>query len=164
MNVSITYMLFFAFLVSIIPTSFAEEENETFLWIAAGANSDYFIHFQAQVRDADGSLVSVVETFNGEYLSDSSTELVYSQLPLDQVIEISTEKYEMKQLTQIEKDFSKKMPGDWQQQEYGYTAGAYNIGYEYDGRYTSVFHAYPPVFLVEDSDIVTIQWTIFKKI
>jgi hypothetical protein len=27
-----------------------------------------------------------------------------------------------------------------------------------------VFHAYPPVFLVEDNDIVTIQWTIFKKI
>ena len=34
------------------------------------------------------------------------------------------------------------MPGDWQQQEFGYTAGAYNIGYEYDGLYT-VFHAYP---------------------
>ena len=164
MNVSITYMLFFAFLVSIIPTSFAEEENETFLWIAAGANSDYFIHFQAQVRDIDGSLVTVIETFNGEYRSDSMTELVYSQLDITQVVEISSQKYEMKQLGQIEKDFSKKMPGDWQQQGYGYTAGAYNIGYEHDGRYTSVFHAYPPVFLVEDNDIVTIQWTIFKKI
>ena len=161
MNVSIIYMLFFAFLVSVIPTSFAEEEN---VWIWASANSDYFIHFQDQERDIDGSLVSVVETFNGEYLSDSSTELVYSQLDITQVVEISSQKYEMKQLGQIEKDFSKKMPGDWQQQGYGYTAGAYNIGYEHDGRYTSVFHAYPPVFLVEDNDIVTIQWTIFKKI
>ena len=161
MNVSIICMLFFAFLVSVIPTSFAEEEN---VWIWASANSDYFIHFQAQVRDIDGSLVSVIETFNGEYRSDSMTELVYSQLPLKQLVEISSQKYEMKQLGQIEKDFSKKMLGDWQQQEYGYTAGAYNIGYEHDGRYTSVFHAYPPVFLVEDNDIVTIQWTIFKKI
>jgi len=161
MNVNIIYMLFFAFLVSVIPTSFAEEEN---VWIWASANSDYFIHFQAQVRDIDGSLVTVIETFNGEYRSDSMTELVYSQLDITQVVEISSQKYEMKQLGQIEKDFSKKMPGDWQQQGYGYTAGAYNIGYEHDGRYTSVFHAYPPVFLVEDNDIVTIQWTIFKKI
>ena len=152
MNVSITYMLFFAFLVSIIPTSFAEEENETFLWIAAGANSDYFIHFQAQVRDADGSLVSVVETFNGEYLLDSRTELAYSELPLKQVVEISNKKYEVRQL------------GDLQRQAYGYTAGAYNLGYEYDGWYTAVFNAYPPIFLVEDDYIVTIQWTILKKI
>jgi len=157
-------MLFFAFLVSVIPTSFAEEEKEIFLWKAASANSDYIIHFQAQVRDIDGSLVSVIETFNGEYLSDSKTELVYSQLPLKQITEISSQKYEIRQLGQTEKDFSKKMSGDWQQQEYGYTAGAYNIGYEHDGWYTSVFHAFPPVFLVEDGDIVTIQWTIFKKI
>ena len=164
MNVSIICMLFFAFLVSVIPTSFAEEENDMFQWNRSTWDSDYFIHFQAQVRDIDGSLVSVIETFNGEYRSDSMTELVYSQLSLKQVVEISSQKYEMKQLGQIEKDFSKKMPGDWQQQGYGYTAGAYNIGYEHDGRYTSVFHAYPPVFLVEDNDIVTIQWTIFKKI
>ena len=85
MNVSIIYMLFFAFLASVIPTSFAEEEN---VWKQASVNSDYFIHFQAQVRDIDGSLVSVIETFNGEYRSDSRTELVYSQLPLKQVIEI----------------------------------------------------------------------------
>ena len=164
MNVNIIYMLFFAFLVSVIPTSFAEEENDMFQWNRSTWDSDYFIHFQAQVRDIDGSLVTVIETFNGEYRSDSMTELVYSQLDITQVVEISSQKYEMKQLGQIEKDFSKKMPGDWQQQGYGYTAGAYNIGYEHDGRYTSVFHAYPPVFLVEDSDIVTIQWTIFKKI
>ena len=164
MKLSIICMLFFAFLVGVIPTSFAEEENDMFLWNRATLDSDYFVHFQAQVRDIDGSLVSVIETFNGEYRSDSMTELVYSQLDITQVVEISSQKYEMKQLGQIEKDFSKKMPGDWQQQGYGYTAGAYNIGYEHDGRYTSVFHAYPPVFLVEDNDIVTIQWTIFKKI
>ena len=161
MNVSIIYMLFFAFLASVIPTSFAEEEN---VWKQASVNSDYFIHFQAQVRDIDGSLVSVIETFNGEYRSDSRTELVYSQLSLKQVVEISSQKYEVRQYEQIEKDFSKKIPGDWQLQEYIYAGGAYNIGYEHDGWYTSVFHAFPPLFLVEDDDIVTIQWTIFKKI
>ena len=160
MNVSIIYMLFFAFLVSIIPTSFAEEEN---VWKQASVNSDYFIHFQAQVRDVDGALVSVVETFNGEYLSDSRTELVYSQLPLKQVIEISNQKYEMKQLEQIDKAFS-NLPSDSTQAEMTYTVGVYNVGYEYDGRYTAVFHAYPPIFVVEDDHIVTIQWTILKKI
>ena len=164
MNVSIIYMLFFAFLVSIIPTSFAEEENETFLWIAAGANSDYFIHFQAQVRDIDGSFVSMVETFSGEYLSDSRTELVYSSLPLMKVVEITNEKYEMKQLEQIEKDFGKFGMQQWLDQTSGYTAGAYNVGYFHDGMYTAVFHAYPPVIIVEDNDIVIIQWTILKKI
>ena len=153
MNMSIICVLFFAFLVSVIPTSFAEEENEIFNWQRSSMeDSDYFIHFQAQVRDIDGSLVSVIETFNGEYLLDSRTELAYSELPLKQVVEISNKKYEVRQL------------GDLQRQAYGYTAGAYNLGYEYDGWYTAVFNAYPPIFLVEDDYIVTIQWTILKKI
>ena len=152
MNVSIICILFFAFLVGIIPTSFAEEEHDMFLWNKATWDSDYFIHFQVQVRDIDGSLVSVIETFNGEYLSDSRTELAYSELPLKQVVEISNKKYEVRQL------------GDLQRQTYGYTAGAYNVGFEIDGEYIAVFHAYPPMFLVENDDMITIQWMIFKKI
>ena len=151
MNVSIIYMLFFAFLVSVIPTSFAEEEN---VWIWASANSDYFIHFQAQVRDIDGSLVSVIETFHAEYLSDSRTELVFSQLPLKQVEEISNQKYEVKQLEHIQKVTLTHL----------LHLGAYNIGYEHDGLRIPVFNAYPPMFLVEDNYIVNIQWTILKKI
>ena len=149
MNVSIIYMLFFAFLASVIPTSFAEEEN---VWKQASVNSDYFIHFQAQVRDIDGSFVSMVETFSGEYLSDSRTELVYSSLPLMKVVEITNEKYEMKQLEQIEKDFGKFGMQQWLDQTSGYTAGAYNVGYFQDGMYTAVFHAYPPVIIVEDNE------------
>ena len=149
MNVNIIYMLFFAFLVSVIPTSFAEEEN---VWIWASANSDYFIHFQAQVRDIDGSLVSVIETFNGEYRSDSMTELVYSQLSLKQVVEISNKKYEVRQLVELHTVQSSGQ------------VGAYNIGFEIDGQYIAVFYAYPPMFLVENNDMITIQWMIFKKI
>ena len=153
MNMSIICVLFFAFLVSVIPTSFAEEENEIYNWQRSSMeDSDYFIHFQAQVRDIDGSLVSVIETFNGEYLLDSRTELAYSELPLKQVVEISNKKYEVRQL------------GDLQRQAYGYTAGAYNVGFEIDGEYIAVFHAYPPMFLVENDDMITIQWMIFKKI
>ena len=155
MNVSIICMLFFAFLVSVIPTSFAEEEN---VWIWASANSDYFIHFQAQVRDIDGSLVSVIETFNGEYLSDSRTELAYSELPLKQVVEISNKKYEVRQL---DGTFGS---GTFDKDTNGYTTGAYNVGFEIDGQYIAVFHAYPPLFLVENDDMITIQWMIFKKI
>jgi len=154
MNVNIIYMLFFTFLIGVIPTSFAEEENDVFIWKKATLDSDYFVHFQAQVRDINGSLVSVIETSNAQYLSDSRTELVFSQLPLKQVEEISNQKYEVKQLEHIQKVTVTHL----------LHLGAYNIGYEHDGRYTSVFHAYPPVFLVEDNDIVTIQWTIFKKI
>ena len=40
----------------------------------------------------------------------------------------------------------------------------FNIGYEIDGEYIAVIHAFPPFFLVEYTDIVTVQWTIFKKI
>ena len=163
MNVNIIYMLFFAFLIGVIPTSFAEEENDVFIWKKATLDSDYFVHFQAQVRDINGSLVGVIETSNAQYLSDSRTELVYSQLPLKQVVEISNQKYEMKQLEQIDKAFS-NLPSDWTQAEMTYTVGVYNVGYEYDGQYTAVFHAYPPIFVVEDNHIVTIQWTILKKI
>ena len=154
MNVSVICMLFFVFLIGVIPTSFAEEENDMFVWNRATLDSDYFVHFQAQVRDIDGSLVSVIETFNAEYLSDSRTELVYSQLPLKQVVEISNQKYEVKQLEHIDKVTVTHL----------LHLGAYNIGYEYDGWYTPVFNAYPPMFLIEDNYIVTIQWTILKKI
>jgi hypothetical protein len=151
-------MLFFAFLVGVIPTSFAAEENDMFLWNRAAWDSDYFIHFQAQVRDIDGSLVSVIETFNGEYLSDSRTELAYSELPLKQVVEISNKKYEVRQL---DGTFGS---GTFDKDTNGYTTGAYNVGFEIDGQYIAVFHAYPPLFLVENDDMITIQWMIFKKI
>ena len=156
MNVSIICMLFFVFLIGVIPTSFAEEENDMFVWNRATLDSDYFVHFQAQVRDIDGSLVSVIETVNTEYLSDSRTELVYSQLPLKQVVEISNQKYEVKELGHTEKYADDRgLVGQ---------VSEYNIGYEHDGWYTAVFNAFPPVFLVEDNFIVTIQWTILKKI
>ena len=41
---------------------------------------------------------------------------------------------------------------------------AFNVGYEIDGEYIAVFHAFPPFILVENSDTVTVQWTILKKI
>ena len=154
MNVSIICMLFFAFLIGVIPTSFAEEENDMFVWNRATLDSDYFVHFQAQVRDIDGSLVSVIETVNTEYLSDSRTELVYSQLPLKQVEEISNQTYEVKQLKHIQKVTVTHL----------LHLGAYNLGYEKDGWRIPVFNAYPPMFLVEDNYIVNIQWTILKKI
>ena len=158
MNVSIICILFFAFLVGIIPTSFAEEEHDMFLWNKATWDSDYFIHFQVQVRDTDGSLVSVIETFNGQYRSDSRTELAYSELLLKQVVEISNKKYEVRQL---DGTFGS---GTFDKDTNGYTTGAYNVGFEIDGQYIAVFHAYPPMFLVENDDMITIQWMIFKKI
>ena len=148
-------MLFFAFLVGITPISFAEEDSKKISWEKATLESKYFIHFQAQTRNADGSLVSVIETFHGEYLSDSRTDLAYSQLPLvDASAEILNKKYEMRELViQME---SIPAPEN--------IVSAFNIGYEIDGEYVAIFHAFPPFFLVEYSDIVTVQWTIFKKI
>ena len=148
-------MLFFAFLVGIIPISFAEEDSKKISWEKATLESKYFIHFQAQTRNADGSLVSVAETIHGEYLSDSRTDLAYSQLPLvDASAEILNKKYEMRELViQME---SIPAPEN--------IVSAFNVGYEIDGEYVAVFHAFPPFILAENSDVVTVQWTIFKKI
>ena len=148
-------MLFFAFLVGIIPISFAEEDSKKISWEKATLESKYFVHFQAQTRNADGSLVSVIETFHGEYLSDSRTDLAYSQLPLvDASTEILNKKYEMKQL--VISMGSIPAPEN--------IVSAFNVGYEIDGEYVAIFHAFPPFILAENSDIVTIQWTILKKI
>ena len=148
-------MLFFAFLVGITPISFAEEDSKKISWEKATLESKYFVHFQAQTRNADGSLVSVIETVHGEYLSDSRTDLAYSQLPLvDASAEILNKKYEMRELViQME---SIPAPEN--------IVSAFNVGYEIDGEYVAVFHAFPPFFLVEYSDIVAVQWTIFKKV
>ena len=148
-------MLFFAFLVGIIPISFAEEDSKKISWEKATLESKYFIHFQAQTRNADGSLVSVIETFHGEYLSDSRTDLAYSQLPLvDASAEILNKKYEMREL--VIQMGSIPAPEN--------ILSAFNVGYEIDGEYVAVFHAFPPFILAENSDVVTVQWTIFKKI
>ena len=148
-------MLFFAFLVGIIPISFAEEGSKKLSCEEATLESKYFIHFQAQTRNADGSLVSVVETLLTEYLSDSRTDLAYSQLPLvDASTEILNKKYEMRKI--VIPIGSVPSPNN--------IVSAFNIGYKIDGEYVAVFHAFPPFFLVENSDIVTVQWTIFKKI
>ena len=148
-------MLFFAFLVGIIPISFAEEDSKKISWEKATLESKYFVHFQAQTRNADGSLVSVTETVHGEYLSDSRTDLAYSQMPLvDASAEILNKKYEMREL--VIAMGSIPAPEN--------IVSAFNVGYEFDGEYIAVFHAFPPFFLAEYSDIVTVQWTIFKKI
>jgi GTP:adenosylcobinamide-phosphate guanylyltransferase len=148
-------MLFFAFLVGITPISFAEEDSKKISWEKATLESKYFVHFQAQTRNADGSLVSVIETVHGEYLSDSRTDLAYSQLPLvDASAEILNKKYEMRQL--VIPMGSIPAPNN--------IVSAFNIGHEIDGEYVAVFHAFPPFFLVEYSDIVAVQWTIFKKV
>ena len=148
-------MLFFAFLVCIIPISFAEEDNKKILLEKATLDSKYFLHFQAQTRNADGSLVNVIETIHGEYLSDSRTDLAYSQLPLvDASAEILNKKYEMREL--VIPMGSIPSPND--------IVSAFNVGYEIDGEHVAVFHAFPPFILAEYSDIVTVQWTIFKKI
>ena len=154
-NVRIVYMLFFAFLVGITPISFAEEDSKKISWEKATLESKYFIHFQAQTRNADGSLVSVIETFHAEYLSDSRTDLAYSQLPLvDASTEILDKKYEMRKLV-ISME-SIPSPNN--------IVSAFNVGYRIDGEYVAVFHAFPPFFLAENTDVVTVQWTIFKKI
>ena len=148
-------MLFFAFLVGIIPISFAEEDSKKISWEKATLESKYFVHFQAQTRNADGSLVSVTETFHGEYLLDGRTDLAYSQLPLvDASAEILNKKYEMRELViQME---SIPAPEN--------IVSAFNVGYEIDGEYVAVFHAFPPFIIAENTDVVTVQWTIFKKI
>ena len=154
-NVRIVSMLFFAFLVGITPISFAEEDSKKISWEKATLESKYFVHFQAQTRNADGSLVSVIETIHGEYLSDSRTDLAYSQLPLvDVSVEILNKKYEMRELVHIEKAYLK--PNN--------ILSTFNVGYEIDGEYVTIFHAFPPFILAENSDIITVQWTIFKKI
>ena len=154
-SVGIVSMLFFAFLVGIIPISFAEEDSKKISWEKATLDSKYFIHFQAQTRNADGSLVSVAETIHGEYLSDSRTDLAYSQLPLvDASTKILDKKYEMREL--IIQMGSIPAPEN--------IVSAFNVGYEIDGEYVAIFHAFPPFILAEYSDIVTVQWTIFKKI
>ena len=148
-------MLFFAFLVGITPISFAEEDSKKISWEKATLDSKYFIHFQAQTRNADDSLVSVVETFHAEYLSDSRTDLGYSQLPLvDASGKILNKKYEMRQL--VISMGSIPAPEN--------IVSAFNVGYEIDGEYVAIFHAFPPFILAENSDIITVQWTIFKKI
>ena len=147
-------MLFFVFLVGIIPISFAEEDSKKISWEKATLESKYFIHFQAQTRNADGSLVSITETTITEYLSDSRTDLAYSQLPLvDASTKILNQKYEMRQLV-ISME-SIPAPNN--------ILSDFNISYE-NGEYTAIFHAFPPFILAENSDIVTVQWTIFKKI
>jgi tetrahydromethanopterin S-methyltransferase subunit D len=154
-NVGIVSILFFVFLVGIIPISFAEEDSKKISWEKATLDSKYFIHFQAQTRNADGSLVSVVETVHGEYLSDSRTDLAYSQLPLvDASAEILNKKYEMRELVVSMGSIPSRND----------IVSAFNVGYEIDGEHVAVFHAFPPFILAEYSDIVTVQWTIFKKI
>ena len=147
-------MLFFAFLVGITPISFAEEDSKKISWEQATLESKYFIHFQAQTRNADGLLVSVTETVITKYLSDSRTDLAYSQLPLvDTSTKILNKKYEMRQL--VISMGSIPAPNN--------ILSAFNVSYE-NGEYTPIFYAFPPFILAENSDIVTIQWTILKKI
>ena len=153
MNIKILLTLFFIFLVGTIPIGFAEEKNQILVWEDATWETKYTIHFQAQIRSQDGSLLSVTESFSGTYLSNvKNTDLLYSGIPLKKIVEISNKEYEMRQFEET-----------WRATD-GDFLGVFEVGYVVDGLFHDVFHAYPPTILVEKNNIVTIQWTIFKKI
>ena len=80
---------------------------------------------------------------------------LYLKLPLvDASGKILNKKYEMRQL--VISMGSIPAPEN--------IVSAFNVGYEIDGEYVTIFHAFPPFILAENSDTVTVQWTIFKKI
>jgi hypothetical protein len=149
--------------------------------LVSDKDSKYQIHLQVIVRDAQGQLISVSETSGGEYLQNELTDGIFEhRMGEKEIITIDGVKYEKarymdtptieqrkvglypaftEQLMEITIKTSKEQ--EW--------ASAWKMHYcaEFEGhgiRCVPIFSTLTPTISLQESDVVTNQWTILREL
>ena len=146
-------------------------------------DSKYQIYLQVVVRDAQGGLVSVLETFSGEYLQNELTDRLFDQkLGEKEIVTIGNVKYEKARiidtptvnqrlvglypiLSETPMDLSIKTlkEHEWiSNWIIHYCADFNSIGHEF--KCIPVFSTLAPTAALTGDDVVVLQWTILREL
>jgi len=122
-------------------------------------NSEYQFHLQVVLRDADGGLVSVIESTNGYYIPHDITDQVFdNDFGEKEIIIVDNIKYEKVKFTE---QYSLELP--------------YKLMFfipitieVFDGSKTvivdaNIFQAFVPFVYLEADYVIDTQWTILRE-
>ena len=121
-------------------------------------NSEYQFHLQVVLRDADGGLISVIESTNGYYIPHDVTDQVFdNDFGEKEIIIVDNIKYEKVKFTE---QYSLDLP--------------YKLMFfipitieVFDGSKTvlvdaNIFQAFVPLVYLEADYVIDTQWTILR--
>ena len=123
-------------------------------------DSEYLIHLQAIVRNAQGQLISVTETSDGKYLAHEITDTLFDKMPgKKEIVIIDNMKYQKIHHTQIYDDWT--LEGNLYDDVH--TAWYVNFSLVQDEWHIAFATATSNLSLEED-DVVTVHWTILREL
>ena len=150
---------------------FKDEEHQNFAK-TTDSNSKYQIHLQVEIRNAQGQLISIAETSHGNYIPEGiSDRLFYEKLDKKENVIVDNIKYETA-TTEVEFDgvsfFPQYVDSPMEEDESDYVsiwalmACGEILGHGH--KCVSVFQASTDVGLIDQTDVVTNQWTILREL
>ena len=149
--------------------------------LVSDKGSKFQLHIQVVVRDAQGQLVSVLETSGGEYLRHELTDGIFEyRMGEKEIITIDGVKYEKARLTDtptieqrlvglypiftetpmeinIKTSKHQEWPAAW---KFHYCADFKGHGLQC----VPIFSTLTPTVSLEESDVVSVQWTILREL
>ena len=149
--------------------------------LVSDKGSKFQLHIQVVVRDAQGQLVSVLETSGGEYLRHELTDGIFEyRMGEKEIITIDGVKYEKARLTDtptieqrlvglypiftetpmeinIKTSKHQEWPAAW---KFHYCADFKGHGLQC----IPIFSTLTPTVSLEENDVVTVQWTILREL
>ena len=122
-------------------------------------NSEYQFHLQVVLRDADGGLISVVESTNGYYIPHDITDQVFdNDFGEKEVVIVDNVKYEKVKFTE---QYSLDLP--YKLMFFIPIAIEVNDGSKMVIVDANIFQAFVPFVYLEADYVIDTQWTILRE-
>ena len=122
-------------------------------------NSEYQFHLQVVLRDADGGLISVVESTNGYYIPHDITDQVFdNDFGEKEVVIVDNVKYEKVKFTE---QYSLDLP--YKLMFFIPIAIEVNDGSKMVIVDANIFQAFVPLVYLETDYVIDTQWTILRE-
>ena len=122
-------------------------------------NSEYQFHLQVVLRDADGGLVSVIESTNGYYIPHDITDQVFdNDFGEKEIIIVDNIKYEKVKFTE---QYSLDLP--YKLMFFIPIAIEVNDGSKMVIVDANIFQAFVPFVYLEADYVIDTQWTILRE-
>jgi len=137
---------------------FKDQERQNFAK-TTDSNSKYQIHLQVEIRNAQDQLISIAETSHGNYIPEGISDLLfYEKLGKKEIVTIDNIKYEKAQYVDSPmKEDEIDYVSIWALMVCGEILG-------HGHKCVSVFQASTDVGLIDQTDVVTNQWTILRDL
>ena len=150
--------IFIALISGSMQDAFAMDMTDIFKPVPI-KNSEYQFHLQVVLRDADGGLISVVESTNGYYIPHDITDQVFdNDFGEKEVVIVDNVKYEKVKFTE---QYSLDLP--YKLMFFIPIAIEVNDGSKMVIVDANIFQAFVPLVYLEADYVIDTQWTILRE-